>query len=89
MIQALVPTVVIEVAHVAVKNSSGGSFMVDQQSVGALGADAADEPFCVAVRLGVRGGIWTVVIPSEPKTASKAAVNLESRSRMRKWKALI
>ena len=30
-----------------------------------------------------------MVIPSEPKTASKAAVNLESRLRMRKWKALI
>ena len=61
LIQALVRAVVIEVAHVAVKNSSGVSFVVDQQSVGALGADAADEPFCVAVRLGVCGegsGRW-------------------------------
>jgi hypothetical protein len=52
LIQALVRAVVIEVAHVPVKNSSGVSFVVDQQSVGAFGADAADEPFRVAVRLG-------------------------------------
>jgi hypothetical protein len=51
LIQALVRAVVIEMAHVAVKNSSGVSFVVDQQLVGALGADAADEPFRVAVRL--------------------------------------
>jgi hypothetical protein len=49
LIQALVRTVVIEMAHVAVKHSSGVSFVVDQQSVGALGADAADEPFRVTV----------------------------------------
>ena len=55
LIQALVWAVVIEVAHVAVKNSSDVSFVVDQQSVGALGADAADEPFRVAVRLGCAG----------------------------------
>jgi hypothetical protein len=45
LVQALVRAVVIEMAHIAVKNSSGVSFVVDQQSVGALGADAADEPF--------------------------------------------
>ncbi len=38
LIQALVRAVVIEVAHVPVKNSSGVSFVVDQQSVGAFGA---------------------------------------------------
>jgi len=53
--QALVRTVVIEMAHVAVKHSSGVSFVVDQQSVSALGADAADEPFRVAVRRGCAG----------------------------------
>jgi hypothetical protein len=52
LIQALVWAVVIEVAHVPVKNSSGVSFVVGQQSVGALGADAANEPFHVAVWLG-------------------------------------
>jgi len=55
LIQALVRTVVIEMAHVAVKHSSGVSFVVDQQPVSALGADAADEPFRVAVRRGVCG----------------------------------
>ena len=44
LIQALVRAVVIEMAHVAVKNNSGVSFVVDQQPVGAFGADAADEP---------------------------------------------
>ena len=52
LIQALVRAVVVEVAHVAVKNNSGVSLVVDQQSVGAFGADAAHEPFRVAVRLG-------------------------------------
>jgi hypothetical protein len=89
LIQALVRTVVIEMAHVAVKHSSGVSFVVDQQSVGALGADAADEPLRIAVRLRARAGIFTTLMPSEPKTASKAAVNLASRSRIRKRKALI
>jgi hypothetical protein len=49
--QALVRTVVIEMAHVAVVHSLGVSFVVDQQSVSALGADAADEPLRIAVRL--------------------------------------
>jgi hypothetical protein len=47
--QALVRTVVIEMAHVAVVHSLGVSFVVDQQSVSALGADAADEPLRIAV----------------------------------------
>jgi hypothetical protein len=55
LIQALVRAVIIEMAHVTVKHSSGVSFVVDQQPVGALGADAADEPFRVAVRPGCTG----------------------------------
>jgi len=50
LIQALVRAVVIEMAHVAVKHSSGVSLVVDQQPVGALRADAADEPLRIAVR---------------------------------------
>jgi len=50
LIQAVVRAVIIEMAHVAVKDSSGVSFVVDQQPVGALGADAADEPLRIAVR---------------------------------------
>jgi hypothetical protein len=52
LVQALVRAVVIEVANVSVEDAAGVSFVVDQHPVGALGADAADEPFCVAVRLG-------------------------------------
>jgi hypothetical protein len=49
LIQALVRAVVIEMTHVAVKNNAGVSLVVDQQPVGAFRADAADEPFRVAV----------------------------------------
>ena len=89
LIQALVRAVVIEMAHVAVKNSSGVSFVVDQQSVGALGADAADEPLRVAVRPGCAGRAFDDVDIFKGEDGMKAPVNWESRSRMRKWKALI
>src|SRR4051794_3827447 len=75
-------------ADVLIKNHVGVACVVNQHSVGAFGADAADEPFRVAIRPGVRGGLLTMSMPSEAKTASKAAVNFESRSRMRKRKAL-
>ena len=42
-------------AQVLVENSVGVSFVVDQHPVGALGADAADESFRVAVRPGCAG----------------------------------
>ena len=44
--------VVIKMAHIPVNNNSGVSLVVDQQPVGAFGADAAYEPFGVAVRSG-------------------------------------
>jgi hypothetical protein len=53
--QALVWPVVIEMADVLIKNSVGVSRMVNQHPVGAFGADAADEPFRVAVRPGRAG----------------------------------
>jgi hypothetical protein len=56
LIQALMRAVVIEVAHVPVKNNSGVSLVVDQQPVGAFRADAADEPFRIAVRPGRAAG---------------------------------
>ncbi len=52
VIQALMRAVVSEMAHIPVENNSGVSLVVDQQSVGVLRADAAHEPFRVAVRLG-------------------------------------
>ena len=88
MAQALVWPVVIEMADVLIKNSVGVSRMVNQHPVGAFGADAVDEPFRVAVRPGVRGGILTMSMPSEVKMASRAAVNFASRSRISKRKVL-
>jgi hypothetical protein len=55
LVESLVRPVVIEMAHVLLKNSVGVSLVVDQQLVGAFGTDAADEPFCVAVRPGRAG----------------------------------
>ena len=55
LVQALVWAVVIEVTNVPVKDAAGVSFVVNQHPVGALRADAANEPFCVAVRLGRAG----------------------------------
>ncbi len=51
LVQALVWAVIVEVAHVPVEDGVGMSLVVDQHPVGAFGADAADEPFRVAVRL--------------------------------------
>ena len=53
--QALVWPVVIEMADVLIKNSVGVSRVVNQQPIGALRADVADEPFRVAVRPGRAG----------------------------------
>jgi hypothetical protein len=53
--QALVWPVVIEMAEVLIKNSVGVPHVVNQHPVGAFGADAADEPFRVAVRPGGAG----------------------------------
>lgn len=89
LVEPLVWPVVVEVAHVLVEDGSGVSLVVDQHPVGAFGADAADESFRIAVRPGVRGGILTTVMVSEANTASKEAVNVASRSRIRKRKALI
>ena len=52
LIEALVRAVVIEVALVVVQDGAGVSLVVDQQPVGALLADATNEAFGVAVRLG-------------------------------------
>src|SRR6185312_17173341 len=53
--EPLVRPVVIEMAHVLLKNSVGVSLVVDQQLVDAFGTDAADEAFRVAVRPGRAG----------------------------------
>ena len=48
--QALMRAVVIDVMHVLVEDGAGVSFVVDQQSVGALHANTADESLGRAVR---------------------------------------
>jgi hypothetical protein len=53
VIAALVRSVVVEVPGVLVEDVRGVAFVVDEDSVGALGPDAADEPFGVAVGLVV------------------------------------
>jgi hypothetical protein len=88
LVKPLVRPVAIEMTHVLVQDDAGVPSVVDQHPIGAFGTDAADEPFREAVRPSVRGGIFTTLMPSEAKTASKGAVNLESRSRIRKRNAL-
>ncbi len=51
LVEALVRPVGIEVALVPVEDGAGMPLVVDQQPVGALLTHAANEPFCVAVRL--------------------------------------
>jgi hypothetical protein len=89
LIETLVRSVVVEMVRVAVEDRAGVSLVVDQQSVGAFVADAANKPFGVAVCRGRPGRDLDDVEPSEVKTASKASVNLESRSRIRKRNEVI
>jgi hypothetical protein len=49
LVEALMRPVIIEMAHILVNDGAGVSFVVDQQPVGALLANAADKPFGVAV----------------------------------------
>lgn len=76
--------VVVEVAHVLVENSVGVSFVVDQHPVGALGADAADESFRVAVRLGCAGRDRDHGDGFGTEHGIEGISDLESRSRIRK-----
>ncbi len=50
LVEPLVRAVVVEMAHALVEDGAGVSLVGDQDSVGALGAHVADEPFDVAVR---------------------------------------
>jgi hypothetical protein len=50
LVEALMRWVVIEMAHILVNDGAGVSLVVDQQSVGALLANAANEPLGIAVR---------------------------------------
>ena len=55
LVESLVRPVVVEMALVVVKDGTSVSFVIDQQPVGALGADAADEPLGIAICLWCPG----------------------------------
>jgi hypothetical protein len=55
LVEALVRPVVVEMVLVLVEDGAGVSFVVDQEPVGALGADAADESLGIAIRLRLSG----------------------------------
>jgi hypothetical protein len=87
--EVLVRPVVVEMALVLVKDGASGSFVVDQEPVGALRTDTADESLGIAIRLRSPGRDLDQVEAFGAKTASKASVNFASRSRIRKRNALI
>jgi hypothetical protein len=85
LVASLVWPVVIEVLEVLVEDGCGVVLVVDQDTVGGLGSDAAYESLGVAVRpRGVRGGIFRIWIPPLANTASNDVVNFVSRSRIKK-----
>ena len=57
----------------------------DQEVVEAFPAERADEAFRDRVARGARIGVRMIRMSVPVKTASKAAVNLLSRSRIRNW----
>jgi hypothetical protein len=58
----------------------------DQEAVEEFAADAADEAFGDRLARGARTGVLMMRMSVAVKTASKAVVNLASRSRMRNRK---
>jgi hypothetical protein len=72
LVEALVWTVLVEVAFVGGEHVSGVVFVVEEYSIGALGSDAADEASAKAFARGVRAGVLTTSMPSAANTASKA-----------------
>ena len=55
----------------------------DQDAVGALAAGGSTQRSAIAFARGACGGVRSTSIPAAVNTASKAAVNFASRSRMR------
>jgi hypothetical protein len=84
LIEPLVRTVIIEMAHVLAEEGVGVSLVVDQYSVGALGAHAADEPFAEAVRPRALGRDFDCVDAFGSEDSIEGVGGVESRSRIRK-----
>jgi winged helix-turn helix protein len=83
LVAALVWSVVVEVVGVVAEDLLGVAEVEEQDPVGAFLAYRAHEAFRVWVAVGLRGGVLATVMASLAKTASNAAVNLASRSRIR------
>jgi hypothetical protein len=73
----------VVVVRVLAENGGGVPLVDDEDSVEELAADGADEPFGDRVGRGGRTGVRMMRMSVAVKTASNAAVNLASRSRMR------
>ena len=58
----------------------------DQEAVEAFAADVPIQRSAIALARGAWTGVWMMRTPTAVNTASKAAVNLASRSRIRNWK---
>jgi hypothetical protein len=50
LVEALVWTVVIEVAFIRAEHRTSVALVADQHPIGALGSDTSDEPFGITVR---------------------------------------
>ena len=72
---------IVVMSRVLGQDPGGVVLVVDQDAVGALGADRAHEPLDVTVRAG---GVRRRLDDRDVLAASKLVVNLASRSRMRK-----
>jgi hypothetical protein len=74
----------VAVIGILVQDHAQVTFAVDQHAVGALGAHRPDPARHSSSPSGVRGGVFSTVMPTAANTSSKTVVNLASRSRMRK-----
>jgi hypothetical protein len=77
---------IIVVALELAQHGCGVPLVDDQKAVDEFPADSADEAFRDRIRSRARTGVLTILMSMAVKTASKAAVNLASRSRIRNRK---
>ena len=84
--EAAVRTMIIVVTLEVAQHGSGVAFVVDQEPVEEFAADRPTKRSAIAFALGARTGVLMIRMSMAVNTASKAAVNLLSRSRMRNRK---
>lgn len=73
----------IVVPRVLGQDNAQVPFTEDQHPIGYLCPNREHEPLRVGIRTGLRGGIFTAVMPASARTASNDAVNCPARSRTR------